>query len=1102
MLHLILGGCGTGKSIRLMQEIRNAVASGKKAAVLFPEQFSFEGEKRLHQELGTQVFNCVETYSFMTLSNTLLLQARSSRAGNYASDQEKLIYLWQAVKECTENGELLILGKRAASVGFLSDLTQLVTKLRKAGVTGEQMIETAPRLHERLGYKVSDLGRLLIAYDRILSAHGRNDSLASLTEAAMLASQNDFLTSRCFFIDEFDSFTADQYRMLAEMISRCPSVTCAVRADDPTKRPTGIFVGGNKTCMELRRIAGESGIAVQTDYLADFRRSVHADLAAAVGQIFRSHTSAAPYEGHLHVTCARDPEEEVSYICARICELLSQDESLHCRDIAIAVKNPAVYLPRLKRAMERYGLPYDSTEERPLLHTELVRHVLTVLELIVSSRWDTGLLLRYVKSQFSGYDTDQAAMLEHFCFTWSIEHEDWEQPFYDEEHGNVRAEDFGGSKLEALRLSLIGELKALRSACTGKSVRAVCTALYEHLTAKRGAREDAIKKMDEIGQKDFAMVWNLLCTCLDTLVTAHGKAVLPLRQIYEQLMLLLQTSSFSVPPQLLDSVHIVDARTSRLNAPKILFVPGVLEGELPGDVTLSGLFNAHELHILDGEKICISRLLPELHSDELMIVVRLLSSPSEQLWLTYPSLDADGCTCVSSPIIDELQSMFREPITDPAEALPLSFFVRSLRSAYDTYVRHMHEDTPETAALREMLSEYPEYAVRLARLTQEPATHAVSPEVMDRLLGARLILSPSGIERYYQCAFAYFCNYVLHLYIPEQISFSSQNIGNFTHYCLEQILRETDMDDFLALDKAGLGRLIQTYSERYSKENFSDAMLRSARFRMNYRSTGDSLMELLQIMQESFRHEGFRPVGCEIGVEAEPKEGEYPALSLDGGRILCAGKIDRVDLHAAEHLIRVVDYKTGDKSLVPEKLRFGLDMQMLLYLFALKQGGAFGGAAPAGVLYLPAGQLTRERYEQRTEHVRERSAILEDHFLSRGLLTEEAAASMEMRIQERAVPVFQHGAKDSLFTVTQAQMEHLEQHVKAQVTAMGEKLRAGEIAPVPRRLPHADPCTYCKYGDLCGKRETAKPKSLSDDEKQEALLTVFGAGQKEDEDNA
>ena len=109
---------------------------------------------------------------------------------------------------------------------------------------------------------------------------------------------------------------------------------------------------------------------------------------------------------------------------------------------------------------------------------------------------------------------------------------------------------------------------------------------------------------------------------------------------------------------------------------------------------------------------------------------------------------------------------------------------------------------------------------------------------------------------------------------------------------------------------------------------------------------------------------------------------------------------------------------------------------------------------------------------------------------------------MEQHIQERAVPVLQHSAKDALFTVTQAQMEHLEQHVEKQVTAMSEHLRAGEIAPAPCRMPHADPCTYCKYGDLCGKRETANPKSLSDDEKQEALFTVFGAGQKEDEDNA
>ena len=1100
MLHLILGGCGTGKSTQLIQDIKKAVTSEKKAAILLPEQFSFEGEKRLHQSLGTQAFNCVETYSFMTLSNTILLQAKSSRAGNYASEQEKLIYLWQAAKECAEKNELEILGKRVASAEFLSDLTQLVTKLRKAGVTGEQLIETAPRLHERLAYKVSDLGRLLIAYDRILSEHGRNDSLANLTEAARIASQNDFFAERCFFIDEFDSFTADQYRMLEEMIARCPSVTCAVRADDPGRRPTGIFVGGNKTCAELRRIAGELGISVRTDYLPDFRRSAFPDLSAAVGQIFRRHHAPVPSEGHLHVTCARDPEEEVSYICSRICELLSQDEGLHCRDIAVAVKNPKVYLPRLKRAMERYGLPYDSTEERPLLHTDLVRHVLTVLGLIVGNRWDTELLLHYVKSPFSGYPAELGDMLEHFCFMWSIEHEDWDQPFYSKEDGIDRAKDFGGDDLEQLRLSLTGEMTALREACKGKSVRAVCTALYGHLNAKRAAYENALKSMDEIGQKDFVMVWNLLCNCLDTLVTGHGNAILPLKQVYEQMLLLLQTSSFSVPPQLLDSIHIVDARTSRLNAAKILFVPGVLEGEMPGDVTLSGLFSSHELHALDAEQICISRLLPELHSDELMIVVRLLSSPSEQLWVTYPAYDADGGTCIPSPIIDELQSMFCDPIAESTENLPVSFFARSLRSAYDTYVRHMHENAPDVAALREVLSASPEYAARLQRLTQEPASHAVTPTVMHGLLGEKLLLSPSGIETFHQCAFAYFCRYVLRLYIPEQISFSSQNIGNFTHYCLEQILRETNMEDFLTLDQEGLSSLIHMYSEKFSRENFSDAMLRSARFRLNYRSTGSGLKELLMCMQDSFRQERFRPVGCEVCVEPYPKAGEYPAFSLDGGKILCHGKIDRVDLNEEKHLLRVVDYKTGDKSLVPEKLRFGLDMQMLLYLFALKQSGAFGNAAPAGVLYLPAGQLRRDRYEQRTENVRSRAKIMENHYLCRGLLTEEAAAFMEPRIREKAVPVLENKS-DTLFKVTQAQMEHLEHHVETQVTSMANKLRAGEIAPKPCRLYHADPCSYCQFGDLCGKKETTKPKSMSEAEKQEALLTVFGTGEKKKEDD-
>ena len=269
---------------------------------------------------------------------------------------------------------------------------------------------------------------------------------------------------------------------------------------------------------------------------------------------------------------------------------------------------------------------------------------------------------------------------------------------------------------------------------------------------------------------------------------------------------------------------------------------------------------------------------------------------------------------------------------------------------------------------------------------------------------------------------------------------------------------------------------------------------------MNYHSAGSSLLELLVQMQNVFRDEKFRPAGYEVSISPEPKEGEFPALSLGNGSILCRGKIDRVDLYMDEmtRLLRVVDYKTGDKSLQPLKLGYGLDMQMLIYLFALTQSGAFGGAEPSGVLYLPSGQLRQKDYEARSVSSRAREEILGDYYRSRGLLLESAAQFMDPRIRESAKPVRMAKDKDTLFTVTQEQMEHLGEHVRSAICNMADHLRAGEIAPVPRRFQQDSPCTYCAFSDLCGKADVTS-LSLTKEEKNAALDTAFG---KEEPDDA
>ncbi len=103
----------------------------------------------------------------------------------------------------------------------------------------------------------------------------------------------------------------------------------------------------------------------------------------------------------------------------------------------------------------------------------------------------------------------------------------------------------------------------------------------------------------------------------------------------------------------------------------------------------------------------------------------------------------------------------------------------------------------------------------------------------------------------------------------------------------------------------------------------------------------------------------FSPVAFELGFGG--KDGQLPAVTITEGdqRLSVSGKVDRADgwLHDGRLYLRVVDYKTGKKSFDLSDLRYGLGIQMLLYLFTLEQEGRSyfgypiipaGGAVPPG----------------------------------------------------------------------------------------------------------------------------------------------------------
>lgn len=110
---------------------------------------------------------------------------------------------------------------------------------------------------------------------------------------------------------------------------------------------------------------------------------------------------------------------------------------------------------------------------------------------------------------------------------------------------------------------------------------------------------------------------------------------------------------------------------------------------------------------------------------------------------------------------------------------------------------------------------------------------------------------------------------------------------------------------------------------------------------------------------EEMRCSDFVPLAFELSFG---ERGELPAVTVSepDAELRIGGKVDRVDGWVKDNrlYLRVVDYKSGKKAFDLAAVRMGLDIQMLLYLFALKKEGKqrFGmDIEPAGVLYLPAG---------------------------------------------------------------------------------------------------------------------------------------------------
>ena len=181
--------------------------------------------------------------------------------------------------------------------------------------------------------------------------------------------------------------------------------------------------------------------------------------------------------------------------------------------------------------------------------------------------------------------------------------------------------------------------------------------------------------------------------------------------------------------------------------------------------------------------------------------------------------------------------------------------------------------------------------------------------------------------------------------------------------------------------------------------------------------------------------------------------------------------------------IRIIDYKTGNKSINFTDLQRGLNLQMLIYLFAIYQNGEkeFGDFVPAGILYMPAtGTMKNYAISERNPSDEKIKETIKKGFRKNGLILNspeniEAMEKIEDGNYGQYIPlriskdgkIFKNDAEK--FLISKFELDALFVFVKNQIKKMYRSLMNGVIeqAPISISENKTISCDYCDYKEIC-----------------------------------
>ncbi|MDY3257716.1 MAG: PD-(D/E)XK nuclease family protein [Ruminococcus callidus] len=1079
MINIYYGGSGTGKSTALKKIIKNEAENNSEIISLIPEQYSFVYENSIYDMLGAEKFSKISCESFKSMTRNILKKYGTGVLGlEYASDISKYIILCKSIDNVYSS--LVYYKRKAKQNDFLADIFKLINNFRKSEIMPDLFYEKLGNSEDDLGLKARDISIIYGEYMSEMEKLNKKDLTTDLAEAAKIASSNGYFDNKIIFMDEYESFSQDQYSVIEKMVASCKDFYIAIRTQNPFEKNDNLFVSGNITFNKIKDLANKYNKEIKIKkFDVDFRFQKNTSLSNLSKYCFKSRILDNRESNNIKIFEAENIYSEADYIAASIKHLIIE-KKCHYGDIAVLTNNLSTYGMHLESAFKRYDIPYNLSIRKSTAYMPLMQYISALFEMITLKTPSTEAILRYIKTGL--YNTGNFNIskylpsLEKYIYTWNIRGEQWFEPFPFEDN------DKDSERAEKIREIIISPISKLITDCKkAETYKDICSCLVNFMENQ----EIDIK----LSNKDFGndkvnssmeLIWNSFIEIINSVVETMGNEKADLKEFCKIFLVSAERIEFDMPPMMLDSVEIADAKTARTYEPKYVFIPGVNEDVFPLIEDEKSLFTDIEKKKISEKNIELFYSQQHINADSCLAAYKAISCASEGICFTYAMSGIDGQKMYPSDIVTRIGNIFTKSndLKIKYSDIPAEFYAITYEGAYYHYILLGNENSKDKKVLEEFLRTSEEYSAKidyLKNISEIPDFKIKDKTRLKKVLGDKIYVSPTSIEDYEKCPFIYFCKRVLKVYKPMQKDINPIEKGNVIHYILEKTLSEVSKDELIHLSDESL----KEYSQKYGKEYFDVALKGGIsvlpRMKTAFTKIVDDSQNVLKHLKNEFEKSSFVPTQFEfpIGQNSDTKL----EFTLSNGCIMSVnGKIDRIDtaeLSDGRKAVRVVDYKTGKHIFSRQKIYDGFDCQMFLYLFSVTENdNIYSDYIPAGVLYMPSGTIPN-RTESSSNYERNIDDYINSTFGMSGIVLNDPIIINSMEKDSKAVfiPVSidgktRKGDNDSLL-LSENQMKILKDYINKIMISAGDNIYNGEFNCMPYISSERTTCDNCDYSEIC-----------------------------------